>query len=136
MFAPVAGTVHRTVPLLWVRAKLEPTPCCDARHLRRRRRGFLIYRSLPLARLPLSATGGGRLAPLREPGGLFEACCAIQRKRKTTRLGGLSFSGKLHRKRYRLVYCFMLMLISPVEVVISHFSPPAVLGTFTLPVSV
>lgn len=59
----------------------------------------------------------------------------IKTKKKTTRLGGFVF-GKLHRKRYWLVYFFILMLISPVEVVISHFPPVAVLGTSALPVSV
>ena len=41
----------------------HPAPCCGARHLRRRRSGFLICRPLPLAPLPSSATGGGRVAP-------------------------------------------------------------------------
>ena len=41
----------------------EMKSCCGARYLRRRQCGLLIYRPLPLAHLPVSATGGGRLAP-------------------------------------------------------------------------
>ena len=37
--------------------------CCGTRHLRRRRSAILSCRPLPLAWLPYSATGGGRLAP-------------------------------------------------------------------------
>ena len=42
---------------------MVPVSCCDARHIRRRRRAFLICRSLPLAPLPPPATGGARVAP-------------------------------------------------------------------------
>ena len=38
-------------------------PCCGARHLRRRRSGFLICRPMPLAPLLLSAAGSSRVAP-------------------------------------------------------------------------
>ena len=37
--------------------------CCGARYLPCRQSGFVSYRPLPLALLPLSATGGGRIAP-------------------------------------------------------------------------
>jgi len=47
-------------------------PCCDARCSRRRRRAFLAHRSRPLARLPVSATGSGRLAPHHS--GIYECC--------------------------------------------------------------
>ena len=39
------------------------SPCCGARCAPCRRRGCVAHRPRPLARLPSSATGGGRLAP-------------------------------------------------------------------------
>ena len=42
---------------------LVPLSCCGARHLRRRRCGFLICRPLPLTRVAVSAPGGAPLVP-------------------------------------------------------------------------
>ncbi len=70
-------------------AGLETTPCCGARYNLRACAFPRFYRPLPLARLPFSATGGGRLAPLREPGGRLESFFIT--KENTTQTGGVFF---------------------------------------------
>ena len=47
---------------------MVPLSCCGTRQLRRRQRGFLICRPLPLAPLAPPATGGARVAPRNRTG--------------------------------------------------------------------
>ena len=71
---------------------LEPPSCCGTRKNLRAYAFPRFFRPLPLARLPASAAGGGRLAPLREPSGRrFSPLPAEQEKAKPTPLGGLRF---------------------------------------------
>ena len=77
--------------LLVAEAGLEPTSCCGALYFRRWTKPPRKYRPLPLAQVAPPATGGAPIAPLREPGGLFSACFASQRKRKTTPFGVVFF---------------------------------------------
>ena len=55
--------IKGTVNVPFTTGFIGAAPCCGARHIPCRRCGCVICRPLPLARLPLPATGGGRLAP-------------------------------------------------------------------------
>ena len=71
-------------------------PCCGARCAPRPRRAVVAHRPLPLARLPSSATGSGRLAPptsyarrTHNRDGSCEACCHNQKETPSGWMGFL-----------------------------------------------
>ena len=90
--------LRRSSVFFWLlRCDLNQRPVAVPKKMVGRRGAPPFFRPRPLARLPFSATGGGRLTPLREPIGRWRSIYGNHQKSTPPEV---LFRGAMHRNSY------------------------------------